>query len=83
MWEAHAKLEEYLGHRIDRENRLIVALGEGRRTVSELLAAVWPEVPEILHPLAAVTLAAHLDKLEEEQILPAGVERPDYESTSW
>ena len=54
-------------HRIDRENALIAALGEGRRTVDELLDAVWPEVPEGLRPLAAVTLAAHLDKLDEEE----------------
>jgi hypothetical protein len=33
-------------------------------------------VPAALRPAAAVTLAAHLDKLEEEGTLPAGVERP-------
>jgi hypothetical protein len=47
------------------------------------LDAVWPEVPEPLIPLATATLAAHLDKLEEEQILPEGVERPRFERTEW
>ena len=83
VWDAHTKLEEYVAHRIDRENSLIMALGEGRRTIQELLDAVWPEVPEQLFPLATATLAAHLDKLEEEQILPAGVERPKFERTEW
>ncbi len=83
VWEAHTKLEEYLAHRIDRENRLIAALAEGRRTIKELLAAVWPEVAEPLLPLATSTLAAHLDKLEDEQILPSGVERPKFERTEW
>ena len=83
VWDAHTKLEEYVGHRIDRENHLIVALGEGARTVSELLGAVWSDVPEQLRPLATATLAAHLDKLEEEQILPTGVERPRFERTEW
>lgn len=83
VWDAHTKLEEYLSHRIDRENGLILALGEGRRTVEELLDAVWPEVPEQLRPLATATLAAHLDKLDDEQILPAGVERPSFERTEW
>jgi glyoxylase-like metal-dependent hydrolase (beta-lactamase superfamily II) len=83
VWEAQAKLEEYLAHRIDRENGLIVALGEGRRTVQELLDAVWPEVTEPLLPLATATLAAHLDKLEEDQVLPGGVERPKFERTEW
>jgi len=83
VWDAHTKLEEYLAHRIDRENRLIMALGEGRRTVQELLDAVWPEVSEPLRPLATATLAAHLDKLEDELVLPAGVERPRFERTEW
>jgi glyoxylase-like metal-dependent hydrolase (beta-lactamase superfamily II) len=83
VWNAHAKLEDYLAHRIDREHSLILALGEGRRTIGELLDAVWPEVPEELRPLATATLAAYLDKLEDELILPAGVERPRFERTEW
>jgi glyoxylase-like metal-dependent hydrolase (beta-lactamase superfamily II) len=83
VWDAHTKLEEYVAHRIDRENHLIVALGEGARTVSELLELVWSDVPSQLRPLATATLAAHLDKLEEEQILPSGVERPKFERTEW
>jgi glyoxylase-like metal-dependent hydrolase (beta-lactamase superfamily II) len=79
VWEPRAKLEEYIGHRLDRERDLIAALSEGLRTTPELLGAVWADVPEALRPLAAVTLAAHLDKLEEEQILPAGVQRPRLE----
>ncbi|HTU77953.1 MAG TPA: MBL fold metallo-hydrolase [Solirubrobacteraceae bacterium] len=83
VWDAHAKLEEYLAHRVDRENRLIVALAEGRRTIEELLDAVWYDVPEELAPLATATLAAHLDKLEEEQVLPEGVERPRFQRREW
>jgi hypothetical protein len=79
VWEARAKLEEYIAHRLDRERDLIAALCEGLRTTPELLDAVWADVPEALRPLAAVTLAAHLDKLEEEGILPPGVQRPQLE----
>jgi glyoxylase-like metal-dependent hydrolase (beta-lactamase superfamily II) len=77
VWDANAKLDEYLAHRAERERRLIEALGEGQRSVAELLDRVWAEVPEVLRPAARVTLAAHLDKLEEEGALPPGVERPD------
>jgi glyoxylase-like metal-dependent hydrolase (beta-lactamase superfamily II) len=77
VWDAHGKLAEYLEHRLDREKHLIAALGEGRRTVAELLDAAWSDVPEQLRPVAAVTLAAHLDKLEEDGALPDGVERPE------
>jgi glyoxylase-like metal-dependent hydrolase (beta-lactamase superfamily II) len=71
-----AKLAEYLEHRRDRERRLVAALEEGRRGVEELLDSAWSDVPQALRRAAAVTLAAHLDKLEEEGRLPAGVQRP-------
>jgi glyoxylase-like metal-dependent hydrolase (beta-lactamase superfamily II) len=71
-----AKLEQYIEHRLERERRLLDALVSGRRTVHELLDAAWDDVPAELRPAAAVTLAAHLDKLKDEGRLPAGVERP-------
>ncbi|HWX96833.1 MAG TPA: MBL fold metallo-hydrolase [Solirubrobacteraceae bacterium] len=83
VWDPHAKLREYFDHRIDRENKLIAALGRGCRSVQELLDAVWSDVPEALRGLATVTLAAHLDKLADEHVLPAGVERPRFERTEW
>jgi glyoxylase-like metal-dependent hydrolase (beta-lactamase superfamily II) len=83
VWDAHSRLERYAAHRIDRENHLIMALGEGRRTIEELLDAVWSDVPAQLRPVAAATLAAHLDKLEDEQVLPPGVERPRFERIEW
>jgi glyoxylase-like metal-dependent hydrolase (beta-lactamase superfamily II) len=70
------KLDEYISHRLDRERRLLAALAEGRRTTDELLDGAWPDAPALLRPAAAVTLAAHLDKLAEEGRLPEGVERP-------
>jgi glyoxylase-like metal-dependent hydrolase (beta-lactamase superfamily II) len=83
VWDAQSKLEQYAAHRIDRENHLIMALAEGHRTVAELLDTVWSDVPAQLRPVAEATLAAHLDKLEEDQILPSGVERPSFERTEW
>jgi glyoxylase-like metal-dependent hydrolase (beta-lactamase superfamily II) len=71
-----AKIGEYIAHRLDRERRLVEALDGGRRSVDELLDAVWDDVPAVLRPAAAVTLAAHLDKLGQEGRLPDGVERP-------
>ena len=78
VWEPMSKLEEYLSHRLDRERRLIAALDGGKRTVSELLNDVWDDAPAGLRPAAAITLAAHLDKLHEEDRLPEGVERPQW-----
>ena len=71
-----AKLEQYIAHRLEREQRLLAALAAGRRSVEELLDEVWDDAPEALRPAARLTLAAHLDKLDEEGRLPEGVERP-------
>jgi glyoxylase-like metal-dependent hydrolase (beta-lactamase superfamily II) len=77
------KLDEYLEHRRERERNLIAALAAGRRSAAELLDAVWSDVPAPLRGAAGATLAAHLDKLEQEQRLPAGVERPRFEPAKW
>lgn len=74
--DPEAKLTEYIEHRRDRERRLLAALTQGARTVDEMLDGAWDDAPSQLRPLAAVTLAAHLDKLEEEGRLPSGVQRP-------
>ena len=74
--DVERKLDDYIAHRLDRERRLIDALQRGRRSVDELLDDVWSDAPVALRPAAAVTLAAHLDKLEDEGRLPDGVERP-------
>lgn len=86
IWPGHGpviddppgKLDEYLDHRLRRERSLIRALDAGGRTVDELLDAAWSDVPERLRPAAAITLAAHLDKLEEEGRALDGVERPPW-----
>jgi glyoxylase-like metal-dependent hydrolase (beta-lactamase superfamily II) len=74
--DPEAKLEEYISHRLDRERRLLAALAGGKRSVEELLDEAWDDVPAQLRPAAAVTLAAHLDKLDDEGRLPPRVERP-------
>lgn len=76
--EPAAKLDQYIAHRLDRERRLIDALARGKRSVDELLHDVWDDAPAALRPAAAVTLAAHLDKLDDEGRLPDGVERPEF-----
>jgi glyoxylase-like metal-dependent hydrolase (beta-lactamase superfamily II) len=73
-----ALLDRYLAHRRDRERRLVAALADGLRTVDELLDRVWDDAPPSLRLAATATLAAHLDKLDEDGRLPAGVQRPSW-----
>ena len=83
VWEPRERLDEYVAHRLDREHRLIAALAAGRRSTEELLDDAWSDVPAPLRPAATATLAAHLDKLDEEGVLPDGVERPEFGPVQW
>jgi glyoxylase-like metal-dependent hydrolase (beta-lactamase superfamily II) len=69
-----AKLTEYIEHRLTREAAIVTALAEGKRTIHDLLDAVWSDAPAQLRGAAAVTLEAHLQKLADEGRLPGGVE---------
>jgi glyoxylase-like metal-dependent hydrolase (beta-lactamase superfamily II) len=68
-----AKLDEYIAHRLERERRLLEGLDSGLRTRDELLDFAWSDAPPELRPAAALTLAAHLEKLAEEGRLPGDV----------
>jgi glyoxylase-like metal-dependent hydrolase (beta-lactamase superfamily II) len=77
VWAAMQRLDEIVEHRLERERALVAGLARGLRSEGQLLDAAWGDVPPALRWLAAVTLAAHVDKLDEEGLLPAGVQRPD------
>jgi glyoxylase-like metal-dependent hydrolase (beta-lactamase superfamily II) len=70
VWEPHAKLEEYLAHRLERERRVVEALEAGAATRDELLDRAWSDVEfeavPYLRMAAGLTLDAHLEKLSAE-----------------
>jgi glyoxylase-like metal-dependent hydrolase (beta-lactamase superfamily II) len=70
VWDPAAKLDEYIAHRLDREDRLLDALARGLRSHDELLDDVWDDAPAALRPAAQLTLEAHLEKLKGEGRLP-------------
>ena len=76
--EPHAKLREYVEHRLEREGRVLDALTAGARTSDELLDKAWSDIDfepsPLLRVAASATLAAHLQKLRDEGRLPEGVE---------
>lgn len=76
IWDPRAKLDQYIEHRLERERLLLEALAAGRRSTPELLDVAWSDVPAELRPVAAVSLRAHLDKLDDEARLPSDMELP-------
>ena len=62
-----AVLDYYIAHRDEREQQVLAALAAGPQPIMELVRIVYAEVNPDLHPLAAQSLLAHLQKLERER----------------
>ena len=63
---AHEKVTEYLAHRRLRDEQILEGLAAGESTVDGLVKRIYTDVPEFLHPAAAMSVEAHLRKLEGE-----------------
>jgi len=64
--DGHRVLARYLTHRQRREDSLVAALEDGISRESDLVARVYADVDERLFPIAARSLRAGLEKLQEE-----------------
>jgi len=73
--EPHAKVRDYLAHRALRDEQILEGLGAGVETVPELVKRIYTDVPEFLHDAAAVSVEAHLRKLEGEGVVARDGER--------
>ncbi|RVU41382.1 MBL fold metallo-hydrolase [Lujinxingia sediminis] len=78
LWPAHGApiaapehlLSRYIDHRLAREAAVLAAL-QARPTPAvpeDLIAAVYPEIPRAIWPLAARSLLAHLLHLSEQRL---------------
>jgi len=61
------KLEEYITHRAEREQQILILLRRGRRTSRELMMGIYPELQEWLLDSAERQVISHLAKLEREE----------------
>ncbi len=61
--------EHYVAHRLAREGKVLAALrgaGEAGATVEGLVPEAYADTPKPMWPFAAMSLAMHLEKLEED-----------------
>ncbi len=73
-----AYLESYIRHRLEREAKVLAALGADPRIIPQLVPAAYGDTPEAMYPIAARSLVAHLEKLAAEgkvEIVAAGPEK--------
>jgi hydroxyacylglutathione hydrolase len=59
----------YIEHRLEREQQVLSAVKTGASTVMEIVQAVYTDVDPTLHPLAAMSVRAHLVKLVEDGVV--------------
>jgi glyoxylase-like metal-dependent hydrolase (beta-lactamase superfamily II)/8-oxo-dGTP pyrophosphatase MutT (NUDIX family) len=64
--DARAKIEEYIQHRHDREAMIVSALVAAPLTIPEIVQRIYTDIPVSRHPLAELSVLAHLEKLEAE-----------------
>lgn len=64
-----AKIEEYIAHRLEREQHILKAVREGAGTPPEIVARVYTDVSPKAHPMAERAVLAHLEKLEAENLV--------------
>ncbi|HUO46888.1 MAG TPA: MBL fold metallo-hydrolase [Acidimicrobiia bacterium] len=60
-------IDWYLAHRQQREGEILAAVAAGASSVEEVVEVVYREVDPSLHPLAARSVIAHLEKLALER----------------
>jgi glyoxylase-like metal-dependent hydrolase (beta-lactamase superfamily II) len=60
-----AKIDEYVDHRLAREQQVLHALiaAPGPQSVNDLVATIYVDVKQELHPIAQFTVWAHLRRL--------------------
>ncbi len=65
--DSKAVVEWLVNHRLQRESKVIDRLQRlGRSTVEQLVPSVYDDVDASLHPMAKLSLTAHLIKLHQE-----------------
>jgi glyoxylase-like metal-dependent hydrolase (beta-lactamase superfamily II) len=69
VFEAAAKLEEYVSHRAMRERQIVDALAGGPHAARDIVPGIYGEYPPDLFPVAERQVLAHLVKLEREGIV--------------
>ena len=63
------EIDRYLAHRAERERQIVKAVRGGASTVAAIVEVVYVDVNSALHPMAALSVAAHLRKLGDDGVV--------------
>jgi glyoxylase-like metal-dependent hydrolase (beta-lactamase superfamily II)/8-oxo-dGTP pyrophosphatase MutT (NUDIX family) len=62
----YQKINEYITHRLEREQNILEAVHAGASTPKEIVARVYTDVSPKAHAMAERSVLAHLEKLRED-----------------
>jgi endoribonuclease LACTB2 len=65
----YEKIDEYIGHRLQRESLILAAVRDGASSPKEIVARVYTDVSPKAHAMAERAVLAHLEKLEDEGLV--------------
>ena len=60
------KIQEYIDHRLRREQQILDAMRDGAETVVAMVEIIYAAYPKALHAAAGQSVTSHLIKLQEE-----------------
>ena len=65
----YAKLDQYISHRLEREQNILRAIRDGASAIKDIVAVVYTDVSTKAHQMAERAVMAHLEKLEAEGVV--------------
>lgn len=65
----YTKLDEYISHRLEREQKILEAIKHGVQTPAEIVTHVYTDVAPAAHAMAERAVLAHLEKLTEDRLI--------------
>ena len=61
------KIQEYIDHRLEREQQIVTAAANGATTVEQIVELIYTDTPRYLYPAAGQSVLSHLLKLQVER----------------
>jgi glyoxylase-like metal-dependent hydrolase (beta-lactamase superfamily II) len=65
----YQKIDDYISHRLDREQKILAAVRQGAATPKEIVGRVYTDVSPKAHALAERAVLAHLEKLAADGLV--------------
>ena len=65
----HEKIDGYIAHRLEREQKILDSVRQGASTPKEIVAQVYTDVSPKAHAMAERAVLAHLEKLEADGLV--------------